>query len=112
MSWRGDERLRDGFSHAEVDLDARALREAQVDAERMLLATRSALVADAALLEADEQAGIAALMAALDAARNGNDRTAIEAATHALAEGTENFAALRMNQGIRQALSGRRLDEV
>jgi len=104
--------LRDGFSHAEGDLDARALREAQVDAERMLLATRSALAADAALLEADERADIAALMAALDAARQGNDRTAIEAATHALAEGTENFAALRMNQGIRQALSGRRLDEV
>ena len=42
----------------------------------------------------------------------GEDAHAIEAATKALADGTEHFAALRMNRGIQQALTGRRLDEV
>ena len=42
--------LQDGFAHAEDDMAARALREAQVEAERMLLATRAALAADGALL--------------------------------------------------------------
>jgi len=42
----------------------------------------------------------------------GDDTRAIEAATEALAHGTESFAAERMNRGIRQALTGRRLDEI
>ena len=42
----------------------------------------------------------------------GDDADAIESAVKALAEGTEGFAAARMNQGIRQALAGRRLEEV
>ncbi len=40
------------------------------------------------------------------------DRDAIEAAQKALALGTETFAADRMNRGIRQALAGRRLEDV
>ncbi len=104
--------LKDGFSHAEADMAARALRQARVEAERMVLATRSALAADAALLSADEQAALLALIDGTVATAAGDDAHAIEAAVEALADGTENFAALRMNQGIRQALAGRRLEEV
>ncbi len=104
--------LRDGFAHAEGDMAARSLREAQVDAQRMLLATRAALAADAALLAADEQQAIHELLAQLEAVAVGTDTPAIEAAVKAVAEGTEAFAAARMNQGIRQALSGRTLDEI
>ena len=50
-------------------------------------------------------------MSAQEAAQ-GKDARAMEAATEALAEGTEAFAAARMNQGIRQALAGRRLEDV
>jgi len=104
--------LRDGFSHAEVDIAARALREARVEAERLSLATRAALKADGRLLEDEPRAEIDALLLALDRERQGDDVAAIEAATHALAHGTEHFAALRMNQGIRQALAGKTLDEI
>ncbi len=104
--------LKDGFSHADEDLAARALREAHVDAERMLLATRSALDADGTLLDEASRAAIDALMVAAEATNRGQDTDAIVAATKALADGTEPFAALRMNQGIRKALSGRRLEEV
>jgi molecular chaperone HscA len=104
--------LQDGFAHAEGDMAARSLREAQVDGERMLLATRAALQADAALLAPGEQADIDRLLSALQGAAAGSDAHAIEAAVQALADGTEAFAAARMNQGIRQALSGRTLDEI
>jgi len=104
--------LKDGFTHAEDDMAARKLREARVEAERMVLATRAALAADSALLEPGERSGIEALLATAERAAAQQDATAIEDAVHALAEGTEAFAAARMNQGIRQALAGRRVDEV
>jgi molecular chaperone HscA len=112
----GDEQiermLKDGFAHAEGDIAARALREARVEAERMALATRAALAADGDLLQAEPRAQVDALLIALDQVRQGDDAAAIEAATQALAAGTEHFAALRMNRGIRQALAGKRLDEI
>ena len=104
--------LKDGFAHAEEDMAARSLREAQVDAERLVLATRAALAVDAALLAPDEQTALQALIAGTETAATSSDATAIEAAIKALAEGTENFAAARMNQGIRQALAGRRIEDV
>ncbi|MDE2080047.1 MAG: Fe-S protein assembly chaperone HscA [Burkholderiales bacterium] len=104
--------LRDGYAHAEDDMAARKLREARVEAERMALATRTALAADGGLLAAGERAAIETLMAAALQAAAGDDADATLAAVKALADGTEAFAAERMNQGIRQALAGRRLEEV
>jgi molecular chaperone HscA len=104
--------LKDGFAHAEGDMRARALREARTEAERMVLATRSALAVDGGLLDVDERQAIDALVAATQAAASGDDAAAIDAAVKALATGTEGFAAARMNHGIRQALAGRRIDEV
>ncbi len=104
--------LQDGFAHAEEDMAARKLREARVEAERMALATEAALAADGALLDGGERAAIEALVAALRATAAGTDADAIERGVEQLADGTEAFAALRMNQSIRQALAGRRVDEV
>ena len=78
----------------------------------MVLATRGALAADAALLSAEEQDAVRALIESTEATARSADASAIEAAVKALAEGTENFAAARMNQGIRQALAGRRIEDV
>ena len=105
--------LQEGFATAEGDMRDRALREAKVDAQRLVLATRSALAADGDLLDAEERALVDADIAALEAAHtDGTDPAAIEAATKALADATEDFAARRMNRGIRQALAGRRLDDI
>jgi molecular chaperone HscA len=41
-----------------------------------------------------------------------DDAIAIEKATEALAKGTEAFAALRMNESIRQALSGKTIESL
>ena len=104
--------LQEGFRSADEDAKARVLREAMVEAERMLLATKAALDADADLLEPAERASIDAAMAATRAAREHADARAIDDAVKALATATEGFAAARMNRGIRQALAGRSLDEV
>jgi molecular chaperone HscA len=104
--------LKDGFAHADTDMAARKLREARVDAERMVLATRAALAADAALLPPEECDAIEVLLTETTHLAAGDDADAIEAAVEALATGTEAFAAARMNQGIRQALAGRSIDAI
>lgn len=104
--------LQDSFSTAQQDMQARALVEARVDADRMLLATHSALDADGDLLDAEEREAIEVLMRALSAARLADDAAAIEAATKALADGTEAFAAQRMNAGIARALAGRQIESL
>ena len=101
--------LRDSFSHAKEDVHARALTEARVDGERLLEATRSALAADSALLAADEKAAIAARIAELEKALPGADHRAIKQALDALNRATEDFAARRMDQGIRRALAGKQI---
>ncbi len=104
--------LSESFRTAEVDMAARSLREAQVDADRLLAATASALAADGDLLSAEERVAIEGVSARLAAVRPGDDRFAIEEALKALGEGTEVFAAERMNRGIRRALAGRRVEDV
>lgn len=104
--------LQESFSTAEQDMQARALVEARVDADRMLLATQSALNADGDLLSVEEREAIEALMASLREARATDDAAVVEAATKALADGTEAFAAERMNAGIARALSGRQIESL
>ncbi|WP_395142121.1 Fe-S protein assembly chaperone HscA [Schlegelella aquatica] len=104
--------LKEGFSAAEEDMKQRALREARVEAERLVLATRSALQQDGDLLAPAERTAIDRLIEEVQVAAGGSDHRAIEAALERLARGTEAFAAERMNRGIRQALSGRRVEDV
>ena len=104
--------LQDSFQSAEADMAARALREEQVEAERIILATQSALDADAALLSAEELAHVRALLEDVRATATGSDHLAIKAAVDALAHGTEEFAARRMDRSVRAALSGRKLEEI
>jgi molecular chaperone HscA len=103
--------LQDSFATAEEDIRARALVEARVDADRLLLATRSALAVDGALLPPQERAVIDAALAHLEqVAREASEAAAIEAATEALAKATEGFAAERMNHSIQKALAGRNVE--
>jgi molecular chaperone HscA len=105
--------LRESFTTAEADMKVRALTEARVDAERMIIATVSALDADGDLLLPEERREIEALMASLrETAKNSEDAAVVEAAVKALAKGTEAFAAQRMNEGIRKALAGKNLEAI
>ena len=104
--------LQDSFKSADIDMAARALREEQVEAERIVLATQSALDADASLLSDEERKDVVALLEGVRQAAGGADHAAIKAAVDALAQGTEEFAARRMDRSVRTALSGKKLDEI
>ena len=104
--------LRDSFSTAQQDMQARALVEARVDADRLLLATRSALAVDGALLDAAERAEIDQAMAASEASLVSIDAAHIEAVSKALGQATEAFAAARMNHSIAQALAGKNIANI
>ncbi len=104
--------LKDSFSTAQQDMQSRALIEARVDADRMVLATRTALEPDGALLTAEETADIELQIAALLEAKKSDDAAVVEAATKELAQATEAFAAQRMNSGIAKALAGKNIETI
>ena len=104
--------LQDSFSTAQLDMAARALAEARLDADRMLLAVKTAIDADADLLSPNERAQVDSLIVGLIDTRENGDAPAIEAATKLLAQGTEAFAAERMNRGIQQALAGKNIETI
>lgn len=106
--------LSESFSTADADMQARANREAKVDADRLALATQSALTADGDLLDATERAIIDACLVEIAALTHGPDmdRNALEQVTRRLSAATESFAGERMNRGIRRALAGRRLEDI
>ncbi|QGZ61241.1 Fe-S protein assembly chaperone HscA [Paraburkholderia acidisoli] len=104
--------LEDSFKTAEVDMRARALREAQVEAQRLIEATQAAFAADGELLDDTERAQLETLLAELAKVAQSEDTEAIEAATKTLSEGTDEFAARRMDKGIKRALAGKKLDEI
>ena len=104
--------LQEGFRSADADMQARSLRQSQVEAERLLMGIASALAADGDLLDANERAAIERLAADLRERAAGADHRAIDDAVEALAAGTEAFAAARMNRGIRQALAGRSVEDI
>jgi molecular chaperone HscA len=104
--------LQDSFSTAEVDMRARALVEARVDADRLIMATQTALQADGDLLSFEERSSMEAAMQSLLVSKGGEDAAAIDAQMKALAFATESFAAMRMNRGIAQALAGKNIQSM
>ena len=100
------------ISSADSDMRARALREQQVEADRLLEATHAALAADADLLGLEERHALEGLTARLKSLRDGSDLSAIRAALDALSRGTEAFAARRMDRSIARALTGRRIQDL
>ncbi|KJK00926.1 chaperone protein HscA [Pseudomonas sp. 21] len=105
--------LQDSFQYAGDDMAARALREQQVEAQRLLEAVQSALDADGErLLEADERLVIDAGMDSLRELATGSDATAIELQIKRLSQLTDAFAARRMDATVKAALAGRRLNEI
>jgi molecular chaperone HscA len=104
--------LKDSFSHAGDDAFRRALREAQVEAQRLIEATRSALQDSADLLSETERAHVGAALAKTQAVMIGDDRRAIDEAMRGLSAATNEFAARRMNQSVQRALAGRNVDQI
>ncbi|AXK39519.1 Fe-S protein assembly chaperone HscA [Crenobacter cavernae] len=104
--------LSDSIEHVQDDIDARRLREAIVDAEALIDATKGALAADGDLLDFDEREAVDAALAAAAAAVAGGEVVAVNATTAALNHATETFAARRMDRNIQRALKGHNISEL
>ncbi len=105
--------LEDSFRSAGSDKQARALREHQVDAQRLLEAVEAAVTADGdRLLDDEERVAIEAQMAELRALLDSQDAAAIEQQTRRLTQITDAFAARRLDSTVKAALAGRRLNDI
>lgn len=104
--------LRDSMQYARVDMEARRLREQQVEADRVLEALDSALQTDGEqLLTVAERQILVARRAELAAARASDNVRAIEQAIKTLEQAAEAYVARRMNVSVRAALAGHKVDE-
>jgi molecular chaperone HscA len=104
--------LKASQQHAYDDMEARSLREQQVDGGRILEAVDAAVAEDGELLDAAERGKIEERMAALRSTLEGAAPLAIKDAIEALNRATEGFAARRMNRSVQKALARHKLEEV
>ncbi len=105
--------LQDGFASAAVDMVARALREEQVEAQRLIEAVETSLAIDGNLLEKEELELIERKLVALkELKEKTQDPQLLRRSTESLSKATDDFAAKRMNAGIRKALAGKNVDEI
>ncbi|OJZ16630.1 MAG: Fe-S protein assembly chaperone HscA [Thiobacillus sp. 63-78] len=102
--------LKDAFTHAKDDMYARALNEQIVDAQGLIAAIRAAMSEDAALLDAGETEAIEASIAGLEKLIAGPDHQAIKRGIEALNAATTQFAQRRMDQNVRKAMAGQKLE--
>ena len=104
--------LLDSYAHADEDVYLRLLTEQRVEAERILAATRTALVTTPELLETGDLPRIEASMATLEALKVTTDHGGIRKAIEALDASSKDFAARRMNRALSSGLRGRGVDAV
>ena len=99
--------LKASMEHAQEDMEARRLREQQVEADRVLEALQAALDEDGErFLDAGERAAIDAAAAALATARQGTDHRAVKRAIEAVEKAGEAFVERRMNANIQRMMAG------
>ena len=104
--------LKSSFGLAEQDKQSRALREAIVDADRLIEAINAAILQDGHLLTADELTAIEAELVSLKNTCASNDKDKIVSSVEALNHASENFAARRMDESVKKAFAGQDLNKL
>ncbi|MEH6812675.1 MAG: Fe-S protein assembly chaperone HscA [Motiliproteus sp.] len=105
--------IKDSFSHAEQDNDARTLREQQVEADRLIDALGAAMDADGErLLSVEDQVSLRQGIDHLNRLNQSDDHKMIAKGIEVLSAASDEFAARRMDDGVRRALAGHSVDEV
>lgn len=106
--------LQDSFTHARDDMQVRALREQQVEADRMIEDLQAAIDKDGAELLDDSE--LQCLQSAIEELKqlrhNCDDYRQVAGQIEVVAKTSEEFAARRMDVSIKQALAGLTLDEL
>jgi len=104
--------LKDSMAHSKDDAVRRALKETQVEAQRLIEAVQSALKSDRDLLADEQYALIETAVTRLQTAALGDDRRQISQAMNDLEAETRTFAAQRMDKTISKAMAGRRIEDL
>ncbi|EPR7491141.1 Fe-S protein assembly chaperone HscA [Vibrio alginolyticus] len=105
--------LRDSMTHAKEDMQARALAEQRVEADRVIEGLIAAMQADGDdLLSEQEKQNLIKAIEALIERRNGDDADAIEQGIKDTDKASQDFASRRMDKSIRAALSGQSVDDI
>ncbi len=102
----------DSMTNAKEDIQARMVKEQQVEASRVIESIQAALVEDKNLLNKDEIAIIENAISSLAKIAQTKVAADIETAIEILNDSTATFAERRMDASIRIALSGQSVDEV
>jgi len=104
--------IKDSMSNAAEDMQARMLKEQQVEALRVVESVQAALLADSRLLSSDEVIAIEKTVKALADVSQGVDIKAIENALEKVSDSTDIFAERRMDSSISEALAGQAVDKI
>jgi len=104
--------IKDSMTFARDDMDARMLAEEKVEAARVLEGLVNAINDDGHLLSDELLKPIKHAMMQLEQASVTDELKAIKSAIAACDEASQDFAALRMDHSIRQALSGQSVDDI
>jgi len=104
--------LKDSMSNAKADIDARMLKEQQVEAARVIESIQAAITLDKHLLSADEVSAIEQVIKSLADICQNEDADAIESAIEKLDQATAVFAERRMDSSINKALSGQSVNRL
>ena len=107
------EMLNASFEHAQHDIQLRALREQQVEAQRVIEALLSALNTDGnELLSSEEYQQLEDAVKVLAGLAEQQDADSIKQQIDHISVLSEEFAARRMDASINKALTGHTLDEL
>ena len=105
--------LRDSMTYAKEDMQARALAEQRVEADRVIEGLIAAMQADGdELLSDQEKQDLVKVIEALIELRNGEDADAIEQGIKDTDKASQDFASRRMDKSIRAALSGQSVNDI
>jgi molecular chaperone HscA len=104
--------LKSSFGSAEQDKQLRALREAIVDADRLIEAINAAISQDGHLLNENERSEIESQLDILKRVCESNDKDKIVKMVEGLNHATENFAARRMDESVKKAFAGQDLNKL
>jgi len=104
--------LKDSMNNAKADIDARMLKEQQVEAARVIESIQAAITLDRYLLSTDEVTAIEQVIKSVADISQGDDADSIEAAIKKLDQATEDFAERRMDSSINKALSGQSVEKL
>lgn len=108
-----EQMLRDSMSYAGDDVAARNLAEQQVEAKRVLEALDAAIAADGdRLLTPEELSAITTVRNELDTQLMTADSDTLKTLIKKVEQASEHYVAKRMDDSVKQVLSGQKVDEL